>query len=138
MNRQAEALELKETHFANTHGLTAEGHHTSARDLARLAAKCLQDPLFCEVVSTSRRGCTLTDSEGKTRNVVWENTNHLLGIEGYTGVKTGTTSAAGACLVASGEREGVLRIVVILGASSSKGRYVDARNLFRWAWMQVK
>ncbi|HEU5118312.1 MAG TPA: D-alanyl-D-alanine carboxypeptidase, partial [Isosphaeraceae bacterium] len=137
MNREAEALGLKETHFANTHGLTAEGHHTSARDLASLAAKCLQDPLFAKVVSTSRRGCTLRGPDKSTRNVVWENTNNLLGIEGYTGVKTGTTSAAGACLVASGERGDTSRIVVILGASSSPGRYVDARNLFRWAWQQV-
>lgn len=134
MNRQAKAMGLKETHFANTHGLTAKGHHTSARDLARLAASALKDPLFAKVVSTSKRGCRLVGPEGKTRNVVWSNTNQLLGIEGYTGVKTGTTTPAGACLVASGEREGKSRIVVILGASSSDGRYVDARNLFRWAW----
>ncbi len=137
MNRQAEALSLKETHFANTHGLTAEGHRTSARDLATLAAQCLQDPLFARIVSTSRHGCTLKGPEESTRNVVWENTNNLLGIEGYTGVKTGTTSAAGACLVASGRRGDTSRIIVILGAASSSGRYVDARNLFRWAWQQA-
>jgi D-alanyl-D-alanine carboxypeptidase (penicillin-binding protein 5/6) len=137
MNRQAEALGLKETHYANTHGLTARGHHTSARDLAKLAATCLKDPFFAKVVSTSKRGCTLRGPEGKARNVVWENTNRLLGTEGYTGVKTGTTTAAGACLVAAGEREGESRIVVILGASSADGRYVDARNLFRWAWRRA-
>lgn len=138
MNRQAESLGLEETHYENTHGLTAKGHHTSARDLARLAATCLKDPVFAKVVSTSKRGCKLSGPEGRTRNVVWENTNRLLGIEGYTGVKTGTTSAAGACLVASGEREGESRIVVILGASSADGRYVDARNLFRRAWRKAK
>jgi D-alanyl-D-alanine carboxypeptidase (penicillin-binding protein 5/6) len=134
MNREAGRLGLKETHFANTHGLTAPGHHTSARDLAKLAAKCLDDPIFAEVVGTQKHGCRLSGPEGTGRNVVWQNTNNLLAIEGYTGVKTGTTGAAGACLVASGERDGTARIVVILGASSSDGRYVDARNLFRWAW----
>jgi len=55
-------------------------------------------------------------------------------MEGYIGVKTGTTGAAGACLVACGERDGRELVVVVLGSASSDARYVDARNLFRWAW----
>jgi D-alanyl-D-alanine carboxypeptidase (penicillin-binding protein 5/6) len=51
-------------------------------------------------------------------------------------VKTGTTDAAGACLIACGERDGRELIVVVLGSTSSDARYVDARNLFRWAWSQ--
>jgi D-alanyl-D-alanine carboxypeptidase (penicillin-binding protein 5/6) len=50
-------------------------------------------------------------------------------------VKTGTTRAAGECLVASGRRAGDHLIVVILGASSSDARYADARNLFRHGWL---
>jgi D-alanyl-D-alanine carboxypeptidase (penicillin-binding protein 5/6) len=135
MNRVAGELGLDETHFANTHGLPARDHHASARDLARLASVALADPTFARVVATPRRGAHLDGPrEGEGRNVIWNNTNHLLGIEGYDGVKTGTTGAAGACLVASGRRGEDHRIVVILGATSSDARYTDARNLFRWAW----
>jgi serine-type D-Ala-D-Ala carboxypeptidase (penicillin-binding protein 5/6) len=136
MNRVAAELALRETHFANPHGLPAEGHHTSARDLAKLAVIAVADPLFAEVVSTRRHASALS-SEGATREVVWTNTNRLLAIDGYDGVKTGTTSSAGNCLVASGRRGDRRLIVVILGSTSGDGRYIDARNLFRWSWRQL-
>ena len=53
------------------------------------------------MVATRKRGCTLIDAKGGRRNVVWTNTNRLLDTEGYDGIKTGTTQAAGTCLVAS-------------------------------------
>jgi D-alanyl-D-alanine carboxypeptidase (penicillin-binding protein 5/6) len=137
MNRTAKALAMNETHFANPHGLPAPDHHASARDLARLAAAVLADPILAPVVATPKHGATLHGpAPDQSRNIVWTNTNRLLDTEGYDGVKTGTTTAAGNCLVASGHRDGKHRIVVILGSSSSDGRYADARNLFRWAWQQ--
>ena len=134
MNRNAAKFGLAETHFANPHGLPAEGHRSSARDLARLTALALAEPEFAARVSTQKRGCTLVGPDGKTRDVVWTNTNRLLDIEGYEGVKTGTTNGAGACLIASGRRGPDHLIVVILGSGTSDARYADARNLFRWAW----
>lgn len=136
MNRVAAELGLRETHFANPHGLPAPGHRSSARDLARLASAALADPTFAAVVATPRRGASIADAAGRSRDVLWTNTNKLLEFEGYEGVKTGTTAAAGACLVAIGRRGEDRLIVVVLGASSSAGRYADARNLFRWAWLQ--
>ncbi len=137
MNATAEELRLSHTHFVNTHGLPADDHHAGAGDLARLAAVLLKDPVLAKVVATSKHGCALVDAEGNARNVVWENTNRLLGIEGYDGVKTGTTNAAGNCLVASGRRGKRHLIVVILGAPTTNARYLDARNLFRWGWNQA-
>jgi D-alanyl-D-alanine carboxypeptidase (penicillin-binding protein 5/6) len=135
MNRAAAELGLHETHFANPNGLPAPGHHASARDLAKLTRHALAEPAFAAVVSTRKHGSTLVDGQGKRRNVVWTNTNHLLEIEGFDGVKTGTTQAAGTCLVASGHRGRDHLIVIVLGGSSSPdSRYPDARNLFRWAW----
>ncbi len=135
MNRVAVELGLHETHFANPNGLPAPGHRSSARDLAKLSSQALTQPAFAAIVSTRKHGCTLVDAEGRRRNVAWTNTNHLLDIEGYDGVKTGTTRAAGTCLVASGRRGKDHLIVVVLGGSSSPdSRYPDARNLFRWAW----
>lgn len=136
MNRVAAELGMRETKFANTHGLPAADHHASAGDLAKLAHHLLKNPVIAPVVATSKRGCTLVNAEGKTRNVVWSNTNRLLSTEGYDGVKTGTTTAAGACLVASGHRGNDHLIVVILGAVTSDSRYLDAKNLFRWGWIQ--
>jgi D-alanyl-D-alanine carboxypeptidase (penicillin-binding protein 5/6) len=60
----------------------------------------------------------------------------LLGTAGYDGVKTGSTSAAGSCLVASGRRGSDHLIVVALGGATSDSRDADVRNLFRWAWLR--
>jgi D-alanyl-D-alanine carboxypeptidase (penicillin-binding protein 5/6) len=136
MNRQAAQLGLAETHYENPHGLQAKGHQSSARDLAKLAYVAMQNPLFRQCVSTRQHGSKVTGDSGYERNVVWKNTNKLLGIDGYSGVKTGTTNAAGACLVSYGEREGRELIVVVLGSASSDARYIDTRNLYRWAWQQ--
>lgn len=134
MNRQAEKLGLSETQYANPHGLPAEGHRSSARDLAKLAYAAMQNPVFRKYVGTRQFGTKVSGDGGYERNVVWKNTNKLLGIEGYTGVKTGTTNSAGACLVALGQRDGRELIVVVLGSASSDARYTDSRNLFRWGW----
>jgi D-alanyl-D-alanine carboxypeptidase (penicillin-binding protein 5/6) len=134
MNRLATELGMKETHFANPNGLPAEGHQSSARDLAKLARLALAEPVFAACVATPEHGCTLVDGDGHRRNIVWTNTNHLLETEGYTGVKTGTTRAAGACLVGSGKHGQDQLIVVVLGSATSDARYIDARNLFRWGW----
>ncbi|MBW3542534.1 MAG: serine hydrolase [Planctomycetes bacterium] len=136
MNRAAGRLGLHETRFANPHGLTAKEHRASARDLARLAWTAMQNPLFCQYVGTRQRGAAVTGPTGYRRNVLWKNTNNLLPVEGYEGVKTGTTGAAGACLVSCGVRDNERLIVVVLGSSSSEARYVDSRNLYRWAWLQ--
>jgi len=138
MNRRSKQLGMLQTRFANPHGLTAEDHHTTASDLLRLAHQAMQLPLFREYVSTRQHGCTLTDQVGKQRNVVWKNTNRLLGTEGYLGVKTGTTSAAGACLVSAAQRGDRQLLMVVLGSSSSDARYTDSRNLYRWAWQQLE
>jgi D-alanyl-D-alanine carboxypeptidase (penicillin-binding protein 5/6) len=132
MNREAAALKMTNTRYIDPHGLGL--NRSTPRDLAALAAAALRDEQFRTLVSTRRHSCTVTAPDGTTRTVVWDNTNRLLGIEGYDGVKTGTTTAAGACLVASGRRDGTHRIVVVLGASSNETRYLDARNLFRFAW----
>jgi D-alanyl-D-alanine carboxypeptidase (penicillin-binding protein 5/6) len=136
MNRQAKALGLRDTQFRNPHGLPAEGHLSTAADLLTLAHAALQSPLVRQYVRTRQRGCTVSSTAGYTRNVLWKNTNRLLGIEGYEGVKTGTTDAAGACLVAYGSRDGRELLLVVLGSVTSDARYVDSRNLFRWAWQQ--
>src|SRR6476661_6977091 len=131
MNRQAGLLGMADTHYENPHGLPAKGHQSSASDLVKLAHAAMQNPLFRQYVNTRQHGTKVTGEGGYERNVAWKNTNKLLSIEGYSGVKTGTTTGAGACIVSWGERNGRERIVVVLGSTASDARYVDARNLFR-------
>ena len=137
MNRTAQSLGLDDTRYRNTHGMTEPDHLTSVRDLARLAAHAMQIPRFREIVGTAQHGCTVHSSAGYSRNVLWKNTNRLLRIEGYHGIKTGTTNAAGACLVSYGSRNDKSLIVVVLGSHSSDARYTDTRNLFSWGWRQL-
>lgn len=135
MNRRAKALNLKELSYKDPHGLSAE-NVSSARDLAALAFEAMKDERFRAYVSTRKHDCEVIGPDGNKRKVSWTNTNKLLDIEGYEGVKTGTTTPAGNCLVACGTRSGDRLIVVVLGSTAADGRYVDARNLFRWAWLE--
>lgn len=134
MNRQAKELKMTKTQYVDPHGNSK--NQSCARDLARLAFDTLKDDRFKAYVNTRKHECEVTGADGTKRPAVWENTNKLLTIEGFDGVKTGTTTAAGACLVSTGVRDGDRLIVVVLGSTSSDGRYVDSRNLYRWAWSQ--
>ena len=68
--------------------------------------------------------------------MTWNNTNRLLSIAGFDGIKTGTTTGAGYCLVSSGWFEQDRLLVVVLGTTSNDSRFLDTRNLFRWAWRE--
>lgn len=137
MNATAKELGMDGTGYRNTHGLTAKGHVTTAGDLVKLAHAAMQNELFRKVVATRRYATTLDSTAGYQRNIVWDNTDVLLGTEGFYGIKTGTTDPAGACLVSAGKRGDKPLYVVILGATASANRYYDARNLYRWAWNEL-
>lgn len=134
MNRTASSLGMNDTGYRNPHGLTEEGHNTTAADMAVLAHSAMSLAEMRTIVRTRRLGTTVNSTAGYQRNLLWKTTNRLLDIEGYTGIKTGTTGPAGACLIGSAERDGREVIGVVLGSSSSAARYTDFRNLYRWLW----
>lgn len=134
MNRRAQRLEMLETKYFDPHGNSQNA--SSARDLLKLAWTARKNRLFCEYVNTRSHSCELALPEGGTRSITWKNTNQLLAIRGFNGVKTGTTAAAGECLVSSGCRGDDCLLIVVLGSATGGGRYVDSRNLYRWAWQQ--
>ncbi len=134
MNARAKSLGLEATRYGNPHGKTVEGCGSTARETALLVRHALGLPRFREIVGTRQRWAMLANAAGYSRPVVWRNTNRLLGIEGYCGVKTGTTFAAGCCLASCGERAGRELVVVVLGSSSTDARYTDTRNLFQHGW----
>lgn len=137
MNSTASELGMKQTHYVNPHGLTHEEHLSTASDLARLARAALDLPRFRDYVTCRQHGCEVSVPNGYKRNVKWENTNRLLAIDGYAGLKTGTTDAAGACLVSSSQREGRELIVVSLKSANTDARYIDARNLHAFGWRKL-
>ena len=113
MNEKAAAMGLTDTHFTNPHGLADENHYTTARELAKIAAEAMQQPLFCEICGARR--AAIPNGEGGKRYLV--NHNKLLfTYAGAIGVKTGFTKATGRCLVSAANRDGVELIAVTLGA----------------------
>ena len=106
MNDKARFLGLKDTHFANPHGLDSDQNFSTARDLARLAAYAMENPIFAQTVSTK----TVRIGDRSLRNhnkLLWQ-------VEGADGVKTGFTKAAGRLLVSSAVRDGRRLIVVTI------------------------
>lgn len=128
MNERAEQLGMKDTHFENATGLDANGHVTSAYDIALMSRELLKHPLITSYTTVWMD--TLRD--GKSELV---NTNKLVRFyEGTTGLKTGTTSGAGFCLSASATRGGISFVAVIMDAPSSKVRFNEARSLLSYGF----
>lgn len=120
MNQEAKKMGLKDTHFENPSGLDARGHHSSARDLATMTRIAMKYPLFREMVGTSYAAIYTQD-----REIPLTNTNDLLATYApTTGVKTGTTPAAGASLVASAAAGNESYVAVFL--DSQEDRFVAA------------
>jgi len=134
MNQTAAQIPMPHTRYVNPHGLTHADHRSAARDQFQLARACLKLPAFREVVQTREHRAPVQGPGGYVREAVWTNTNRLLNQQGFAGVKTGTTQAAGACLVSLSQREGHEAVAVVFGATSTESRYIDTRNLFRWYW----
>lgn len=113
MNARAEAMGLTETHFENPHGLHADAHYTTARELGIITAEAMKNEQFCKIVSTGR--ISLPTESGNTRLLL--NHNRLLSsYEGCIGVKTGYTKTSGRCLVSAAKRDGLLLVAVTLSA----------------------
>lgn len=136
MNRTAKRLGMNGTHYRSPYGDggTPEDRTTTARDLITLAVAARKHPLFREVVATTDKAIRVHLPDGSLRRLAWANTNRLLEIDGYDGIKTGSTKLAENCLVASGTHAGRHLIVVTLGSSSDQSRFTDSKDLFRWAW----
>ena len=102
MNEKAQELGAYNTHFVNPHGLTAQGHYTTAHDMAIIAAYAMKNPLFREMVGRTTYNMKYMD--GHTKYVTTTNRFLKSGFPGANGIKTGFTNAAGDCLVASATR----------------------------------
>ena len=138
MNKQAQAWGLKNTAFKNVTGMTEAGHHASARDIAMIGSHLIRD--FPEYYPYySQRSFTYNKIKQDNRNLL------LYRDPSVDGMKTGYTSAAGYCLVASAQREfpnGKRRLLsVVLGTASREARASESQKLLNWgyaAWDDVQ
>lgn len=131
MNEEARKIGATSTHFANPHGLPDVEHYTTAYDLAMIAAYGMKNPLFAEIVAKRENDVHFINR--KAKHVV--NTNKLLGTyAGTIGIKTGSTNAAGDCLVAAAQRGNVQLVAVIL---NDDNRWEDAAKLFDYGFAQL-
>lgn len=133
MNQRARQLGAINTRFENPHGLTDANHYTTAFDLAVIAKACMRHPYFKQLVATKEKDVIEAES-----NVVLslQNTNRLLWfVPGADGVKTGTTQAAGQCLVASATRNGMRLLAVVL---DSLDRWHDTAMLLEYGFSNFR
>ncbi|HCN76691.1 MAG TPA: D-alanyl-D-alanine carboxypeptidase, partial [Verrucomicrobiales bacterium] len=132
MNARCVELGLQDSHYVNPHGLPSTNDdepYSTARDLAVIAKLCDQQPEIRKIVKM--QSYTFKWPNGRVTEL--SNTNRVLRNASYCdGMKTGYTNAAGYCLVASGERNGRRRIVIVLNDTEA-GVWRDAQALLDWA-----
>jgi len=120
MNKKAEELGLKDTHYVNPHGLDASDHYTTARDLAVLMRAAMQNPKFAEIAGTK-----YWNYGGQS----WKNHNELLFNNiGCLAGKTGYTKSTGRSLVSVAERNGMRFIITTLGDPNDWNDHTAAYN----------
>ena len=127
MNQHADLLGMKNTNFLNATGLPADGHESSAADLATLAKAIIND--FPDLYSIySEKYFTYNDIRQPNRNkLLWRDKT-------VDGMKTGYTDAAGYCLVASAKRDGMRLISVVLGTKDEEARARESQKLLSYAF----
>ncbi|TLS53210.1 D-alanyl-D-alanine carboxypeptidase [Paenibacillus antri] len=118
MNAEAERLGARDTHFANPHGLHDPDHYSTASDLALIAREAMNDPAFRDIVAAKSYRSEAGDAWFGNRNKLLDEEGEFY-LQGANGVKTGFTSDAGYCLVASAERDGRLLISVVLQSTET-------------------
>ena len=124
MNRKASELGLTNTHFDNPSGLDGKTHYTTAHELAKLTAYCMQNESFAEIVQTK-------SIEVADRHLA--NHNRLLNDIGACGVKTGFTKSCGRCLVSAKIQNDRLLICVTLNAPND---WEDHKSLYTYGFSQ--
>lgn len=127
MNARAQALGMKDTVFVNCTGLPAQGQHTTARDVARMAAALFGHELYYKYAGIWMD--KVDHGDGRVTDLT--NTNRLIRFyDGCDGGKTGSTNEAGYCIAATARRGGMRLIAVVLGGSSGKKRFACAEKMF--------
>jgi D-alanyl-D-alanine carboxypeptidase (penicillin-binding protein 5/6) len=133
MNKKAQEIGAKDTHFANPHGLYAQGHYSTAYDLALIARYATRNPEFNSIVKT--RTARINRSINKQDKYLINTAKILWRYNGADGIKTGYTKEAGHCFVGSATRGGWKLISVVMKTPNS-GK--DTQALFNYGFKNFK
>ena len=144
MNKKAEELGCKNSHFANAHGYHDDNHYTTAYDMSLITAEALKNDTIKKIAgeksfSGDGAGNTLEENTNLiTQEYNWKSHNLLIADSEYhyeyaTGLKTGFTDQAGDCVAATAEKDGTELIAVIMN-SEDPNRWIDAKNLFDYGF----
>lgn len=135
MNKRAKELGMKNTTFKNCNGLPAEGHVSTARDIAIMSQELLRHPTILKYSGTYME----TISEGRKEPIELVNHNKLVRFfDGCDGLKTGFTNEAKYCISATAKRDGVRMLAVIMGAPTYKIRNRDAGILMNYGFSKFQ
>lgn len=129
MNQRVSDLGLKNTHFANPHGLHNENHYTTAYDLSMIARAALDSEDFREIINT--RKFTVKKLNGEEDYQVYNRNDLLSQYDIADGVKTGYTRQAGNTFVGSATKDGMQLVAVVLNSTDIYG---DAKALLNWGF----
>lgn len=144
MNKKAEELGCKNSHFANAHGYHDDNHYTTAYDMSLITTEALKNDTIKKIAgeksfSGNGAGNTLEENTNLiTQEYNWKSHNLLIADGEYhyeyaTGLKTGFTDQAGDCVAATAEKDGTELIAVIMN-SEDPNRWIDAKNLFDYGF----
>ena len=139
MNERAAGLGMNSTHFVNCCGLDADGHYTTAMDVALMSRELIKKyPKIHDYSTIWMENITHTTAKG-TSEFGLANTNKLIKQYEYaTGLKTGSTSLAKYCVSATAQKDGVELISVIMAAPDYKVRFADASTLLNYGFANCK
>ena len=137
MNEEANLLGATNTHFVNPHGYHNEDHYTTAYDLYLMLNACMEHDVFLDIVTSSVYETRIVQKNGTYRNAKWIQSNYYLNQRtekpsniALLGGKTGTTSAAGACITLYVEdKDGHPYIAIMMGSDSKPQLYKNMTNL---------
>lgn len=140
MNEKAKELGCTDTVYGNPHGYDigqyAGDYHSTAADLAKIAAYAMKNETFRAIVAGGDATITATDAGGQQRQIQLKATDPLIGsYDGAEGVKTGTTDLAGKCFVGAVKKNGREYISVVLGEPVNSGQLVFQDTTVLWDWI---
>lgn len=135
MNARAQELGLENTHYVNCTGLPAEGHYSTARDVASLSAHLDDHPLYYEYSTIWMD--EIAHKGGRVTQLT--NTNRLIRFyEGCDGYKTGSTNEARYCISATAQKDGMRLIAVVLGTNAGQTRFDEARAMLEYGFSHYR
>ena len=148
MNAKAKEIGATNSNFKNPNGLHDDNHYTTAQDMAKITLYALENEKFCEVVNTAQKTISKTNKKPEDRKVFTTNKLILRASDpSYykyaNGIKTGSTTPAGTCLISNAEKGSEKLVSLVFGGTMNKETGVnsvfqDSKELFEWGFDNYK